>query len=99
MAINLTHRPDLENRIERLAGRFGMNGRGRKTAVIERALTALEAQTPQLSPEEIGRSLEKYGRDAHLIAEELAGDPELDHSKPLSQALQDVLYDEHGLPK
>ena len=44
-------------------------------------------------------SLEKFGRDADLIAAELANDPELDHTKPLSQALQDVLYDEHGLPK
>lgn len=99
MAINLTHRPDLENRIERLASRLGMNGRGRKTAVIERALSALEDQVPRMSPEEISKALEKYGRDAHLIAAELADDPELDHSKPMSQALQDVLYDEHGLPK
>ena len=99
MAINLTHRPDLENRIERLASRLGMNGRGRKTAVIERALTALEKQTPRMSAEEIRESLEEFGRNADLIAAELATDPELDHSKPLSQALQDVLYDEHGLPK
>ena len=99
MAINLTHRPDLEQRIERLASRFGMNGRGRKTAVIEKALTALEEQTPRMSPEEISEALEKYGRDAHLIAAELADDPGLDHSKPLSQALQDALYDEHGLPR
>lgn len=99
MAINLTHRPDLEQRIERLASRFGMNGRGRKTAVIERALTALEQQTPRMRPEEIEESLEQFGRNADLIAAELANDPELDHTKPLSQALQDVLYDEHGLPK
>ncbi len=99
MAINLTHRPDLENRIERLASRLGMNGRGRKTAVIERALTALEQQTPRMSAQEIEESLEKFGRDADLVAAELANDPELDHTKPLSQALQDVLYDEHGLPK
>ena len=99
MAINLTHRPDLENRIERLASRLGMNGRGRKTAVIERALTALEQQTPRMSAQEIEESLEKFGRNADLVAAELANDPELDHSKPLSQALQDVLYGEHGLPK
>lgn len=99
MAINLTHRPDLETRIERLASRLGMNGRGRKTAVIERALTALEEQTPQMSPEAIRAALDEFGRNADLIAAELADDPELDHSKPLSEALQDVLYDAHGLPK
>lgn len=99
MAINLTHRPDLDERVEKLAARLGINGRGRKTAVIDRALTALEEKAPLMSPEDIGRALAKYGRDAHRIAAELADDPELDHSKPLSQALQDVLYDEYGLPK
>lgn len=99
MAINLTHRPDLDARVERLASRLGINGRGRKTAVIEKALSALEDQIPRMSPEEIRVSLEKFGRNADQIAAELANDPELDHTKPLSQALQDVLYDEHGLPK
>ncbi len=99
MAINLTHRPDLDERVERLASRLGINGRGRKTAVIEKALTALEAQAPRMSPEAILAALEKYEGSGALIAAELADDPELDHSKPLSQALQDVLYDEHGLPK
>ena len=99
MAINLTHRPDLDARVEKLASRLGINGHGRKTAVIERALTALERQTPRMSAEEIARSLEQFGQNANLIAAELADDPELDHTKPLSQALQDVLYDEHGLPK
>ena len=98
MAINLTHRPDLEERIERLASRFGMNGRGRKTAVIERALTVLEAQNAPMSPEEIQASLAQFTH-GDQIAAELADDPELDHSKPLSQALQEVLYDEYGLPK
>ena len=99
MAINLTHRPDLDARVERLASRLGINGRGRKTAVIEKALSALEDQTSRMSPEEISESLEQFGRNADQIAAELANDPELDHTKPLSQALQDVLYDEHGLPK
>ncbi len=99
MAINLTHRPDLEERIERLASRFGMNGRGRKTAIIERALSALEEEMPRMSPEEIVESLEAFGRDAARVTEELAGDPDLDHAKPLSQTLQDALYDEQGLPK
>lgn len=99
MAINLTHRPDLENRIERLASRLGMNGRGHKTAVIERALSALEAQAPRMSPGAIRAALKKYEGSGALIAAELANDPELDHSKPRSQALQDVLYDETGLPR
>ena len=99
MAINLTHRPDLDARVEKLASRLGINGRGRKTAVIEKALTALEAQAPRMNPEAILAALDKYEGSGALIAAELADDPELDHSKPLSQALQDVLYDEHGLPK
>ena len=99
MAINLTHRPDLEERIERLASRFGMNGRGRKTAIIEKALSALEEETPRMSPEEIVESLEAFGRDPERMAARLAEDPELDHAKPLSEALQDALYDEQGLPK
>ena len=98
MAINLTHRRDLEERIERLAVLFGMNGRGRKTAVIERAIGALEEQAPRMSAEAIRAHLDQFTHGAQIAAE-LADDPELDHSKPLSQALQDVLYDEHGLPK
>lgn len=99
MAINLTHRADLEARIDRLASRLGINGRGHKTAVIEKALGALEAQTSLMSAEEISRALEKFGRHADLIAAELADDPGLDPNKPLSQTLQDVLYDGRGLPK
>ena len=99
MAINLTHRPDLDEKVERLAALMGINGRGRKTAVIERALDALEERLPCLSPEAILASLRQFEGGGALIAAELADDPELDHSKPLSQALQDVLYDERGLPK
>ncbi len=100
MAIQLT--PDLEARVERLATLLGMNGNGSRTAVLERAIAALEEQTPEphgMTPDEIKASLREFGRDADLIEAELADDPELDHSKPMSQALQDVLYDEHGLPK
>ena len=100
MAIQLT--PDLEARIEKLATLLGMNGNGSRTAVLERAIAALEEQTPEphgMTPDEIEASLRELGRDADLIEAELADDPELDHGKPMSQALQDVLYDEHGLPK
>ncbi len=100
MAIQLT--PDLEARVEKLATLLGMNGNGSRTAVLERAIAALEEQTPQphgLTPDAIGALLNQFGNNADLIAAELADDPELDHDKPLSQALQDVIYDEHGLPK
>ena len=42
MAINLAHRPDLDSRVEQLADRLGLKGRGRRTATIERALTLLK---------------------------------------------------------
>ena len=42
MAINLVHRKDLDDRVERLAAQLGLSGRGRKNAIIERALTVLE---------------------------------------------------------
>ncbi len=41
MAINLVYRPDLDNRIEKLAARLGLRGRGRKTAIIEQALAVI----------------------------------------------------------
>ena len=98
MAIHITDRPDLEQRIERLADRFDIRGPGRKTAVIEQALAALEERAPRTDPEAIRAHLDQFTHGAQIAAE-LADDPELDHGKPLSQALQDVLYDEHGLPK
>ena len=51
MAINLVHRPDLDDRVENLAARLGLKGRGRKTAIIERALTALEEQQRVAHPD------------------------------------------------
>ena len=44
MAINLVHHRDLDERVERLAARLGLTGRGRKVGVIERALATLEGQ-------------------------------------------------------
>ena len=98
MAIHITDRPDLEQRIERLADLFDIRGPGRKTAVIEKALAALEERAPRADPEAIRAHLDQFTHGARIAAE-LADDPELDHSKPLSQALQDVLYDEYGLPR
>ena len=99
MAINLTHRADLDERVERLAAQMGFNGRGRKTAVIEKALAALEARVSPMDPESILASLKQFEGHGALIAAELAGDREPDRAKPLSLTLQDALYDEHGLPR
>ena len=52
-----------------------------------------------MSPDEIMVCLRRFEGGGAQIAAELADDPELDRSKPLSQALQDVLYDERGLPR
>lgn len=100
MAIQLT--PDLEARVQRLATLLGVNGNGSHAAVLERAITLLEEQTPEphgMTPEEIEASLTELGRHADLIDAELANIPGLDRSKPASQALQEMLYDERGLPK
>ena len=51
MAINLAHRPDLDSRVEQLADRLGLKGRGRKTATIKRALTPLEKHVAHDRPE------------------------------------------------
>ena len=99
MAINLAHRPDLDERVEKLAAQMGFNGRGRKTAVIEKALAALEDRVSSMEPESILASLKQFEGHGALIAAELAGDPELDRGKPLSVTLREALYDEHGLPR
>ena len=99
MAINLTHRPDLDERVEKLAAHMGFNGRGRKTAVIEKALAALEDRVSLMDAESILASLKQFEGHGPLIAAELAGDLELDPGRPLSLTLQEALYDEHGLPR
>ncbi len=101
MAINLTHRPDLEIRIEKLADRLKLIGRGSKTATIERALDALEQklESERPSPEYIRESLMKYAADGDKIQKQIyRKNPRL-RGRPLSLALQDELYDKHGLPK
>ena len=99
MAINLTHRSDLDERVEKLAAHMGFSGRGRKTAVIEKALAALEDRVSLMDPESILVSLKQFEGHGALIAAELAGDPELHRGKALSLSLQEALYDEHGLPR
>ena len=102
MAINITHRRDLDARVERLAARLDLRGRGRKTAVIERALRALEEQVERTRPDRayVEAALERLARAGDRFNERertrgrSAGDERL-----LSQVWQDELYDEHGLPK
>ena len=101
MAINLAHRADLDQRVEKLATRLGLTGKGRKTGVIERALTALEERVERDRPnrEAIVASLDHYIRAGSRRCERLAAGNRLDGGPPLSLALQEALYDEHGLPK
>lgn len=100
MAIIITNRPDLERRVEQLAGRFGLRGRGRKTAVIECALAALEESAEQDDREQltIKESIDRYINAGAQLREGLAKDfPS--GSAPLSESLQRSLYDERGLPE
>lgn len=100
MAINIAHRRDLDDRVERLAARIGLRGRGRKTAVIERALTALEMRVESDTPDpaSIRASLERYAKSGPDLRRRMAHlDP--GDGRPLSQVLQDGLYDERGLPR
>lgn len=100
MAINIVHRRDLDERVEQLAARLHLRGRGRKVAVIERALSVLEERVERDRPNRaaIRASLEQYARDGLRLRKRLAG---LDRreGRPLSQVLQDALYDERGLPR
>ena len=99
MAINITHRPELDDQVERLAAQLGLSRHGRKTAVIEKALKALEEQVARHpSQSEIRASLHRFVENGQGLREEiLERNPEL--KEPLSKTLQDELYDEQGIPK
>lgn len=101
MAINLTHRPDLDDRVERLAERLELKGRGRKTATIERALTALEARLDSDRPGRaaIEASIDRYIEAGVCLRERLSGQDVADDAPPLSLSLQQSLYDERGRPE
>ena len=101
MAINLVHRPDLDDRVESLASRLGLKGRGRKTAIIERALTALEEQVSVAHPDPatIAASLQRYIEKGARLRAQLTGKHSPDRGQPLSTLLQQALYDEQGLPR
>ena len=98
MAINIAHRPDLDSRVEKLADRLGLKGRGRKTATIERALALLEERVAYDRPDRmaIEASLDRYIADGSRLRERLT-DRSSD-GPSLSLSLQQALYDERGLP-
>ena len=99
MAINITHRPDLDDRVERLANRLGISGYGRKTAVIEEALSALEERVGnQVTKAQIRASLKSYLLNGNRLRQEvLRLCPDI--REPLSRTLQQELYDERGVPR
>ena len=101
MAINIVHRPDLDARVEKLASCLGLRGRGRKTAVIERALAALEERerTVGLDPTAIAASLQRYIDDGARLSARLFEQGTPSRGQPLSALLQQSLYDERGLPR
>ncbi len=101
MAINLVHRPDLDNRIEKLAARLGLRGRGRKTAIIEQALAVLEERVERTHPGQaaVSASLDRYIESGRRLRKRLAGDDGPGNGHPLSLALQRGIYDDRGLPK
>lgn len=100
MAINLAHRPDLDARVEKLAAQLGLAGRGRKTAIIERALAALEERVARTRPDRatVLASIDRYIAAGPGLREKIAPRANNDHDAPLSLTLQQVLYDERGLP-
>ena len=102
MAINIAHRPDLDERVEHLAKVLHGGARGSKVKVVESAIEALEEKrgVRKCSPEEIRAALTKLAeRGPELRAEALAADPTLDPDRPLSETLFKTLYDDRGLPK
>ena len=100
VAINIVHRRDLDERVERLAARLGLRGRGRKVKVVERALSALEERVARDRPDRaaIRVSLERYAHDGRRLRGRLAS-LDAGDGRPLSWVLQEALYDERGLPR
>ncbi len=102
MALNIAHRQDLDELVERLAARLGLRGRGRKIAVIQRALRALEEQVDKARPDRacIEASLDRLAQAGDRYRErERPRGRRADHERPFSQVWQEELYDDHGLPK
>ena len=101
MAINIAHRPDLDERVEYLARVMHGGAHGSKVKVIESAIEALEEKqgVRKCSREEIRAALNRFLENGpRLRAALLESDPTLDPDRPLDD-LNDRLYDERGLPK
>ena len=93
VAINIIHRPDLDARVEKLASCLGLRGRGRKTAVIERALAVLEEQgkTAHLDPTAIAASLQRYIDNGTRLSVRSFEESIPNRCRPLSALLQESL--------
>ncbi len=102
MAINVAHRPDLDERVKYLVRVLHGGSHGSKVKVIEGAIEELEERqgVRKCGPEEIRAALDRFLEDGpRFRAEMLAAHPDLDRDEPLSRSLQDLLHDERGLPK
>ena len=101
MAINLVHRPDLDDRVEKLAARLGLKGRSRKTAIIEKAMTALEKQAERAYPDRaaVTAALDRYIEAGPRLRQRLVGSGGPLPEPLLSLSLQRAHYDDTGLPK
>ena len=99
MAINRTHRLDLDSRVEQLAERLGLKGRERETAMSGRALAVLEQHIvhPRLDKTAIAASLDRYVVNGANLRKRLTA--RSDGSMPLSLSLQQALYDGRGLSR
>lgn len=100
MAISIAHWRNLDERVERLAAQLDL--RGRKTAVIKQALSALRQQVKHTRPgrDRIEASLERLARagDRYRERERTQGQQARD-ARPASQVWQEELYDDRGLPR
>ena len=95
------HRPELDDRVERLADRLALKGRGRETAIIERALTAPEERLASDPPDRVAieASIDSYIEVGARLRERLSERNVPDSASSLSLSLQQALYDKRGLPE
>ena len=101
MAINIAHQRDQNARVEKLGARLDLRGRERKTAVIERALRALDEQTerPRPDPGSVEAALERLAEAGDPFREREGRGRSTAADRASSQVWQDELYDEHRLPE
>ena len=96
-AVEPVHSPGMDARIEELAARLGLTGPERKTAVIERALSALEDHAGRQRPDraQVARALDRYIAAGPGLRKRLTAGGD----GALSSVLRRSLYDERGLPR